>query len=185
MVGVRQRTVVTNKPGRSDEVLDADQQLRIADRVKTHFESVAPKRPPKPSRSESDSTRDLSSFAGGGSDDMTIPEFHKFQSLRSQSQDVISGKGGGDLWEEFVETEYYKKLDSIDKNHHTTGSGFIKVGNEANGYDLRLKGGSDDDESGRGIADSCFRSNPATNDWIPCAEEQILHVSSKPNRSES
>ncbi|XP_057957858.1 uncharacterized protein LOC131150843 isoform X2 [Malania oleifera] len=176
------------KPSRSDEVVEAEKQLRIADQVRTHFNSVAPKRPAKPNRSESDPSNtspDVGTFDGD------IPEFHKFQSLQSQSQcqAVISAEGGATVQEEFVETQYYKELDSVDKQHHTTGSGFIKVVKESseNGYDLHLQGGGRRREDGGRVAVvPCFRSNPATNDWIPAVEEglQVIHVSSKPNRSE-
>ncbi|GKF88674.1 hypothetical protein Tco_0259551, partial [Tanacetum coccineum] len=67
--------------------------------------------------------------------------------------------------EEFVETGYYKQLVSIDKEHHTTGNGFIKVAREDNGndstYDIRLNTGTN------GVYKDLVKSNPATNDWVP------------------
>lgn len=70
------------KPGRSDEVLEADQQQRITAQIRAHFDSITPKRPAKPSRSESDSPLSSPSHAANG----TIPELHKFRTLQSQSQ---------------------------------------------------------------------------------------------------
>lgn len=136
------------KPGRSDEVLEADQQQRITAQIRAHFDSITPKRPAKPSRSESDSPLSSPSHAANG----TIPELYKFRTLQSQSQSeshvrkllslttllsiqpcfvdfwfwllsnsqaMISTDGSGMLQEEFVETHYYKELGSIDKQHHT------------------------------------------------------------------
>lgn len=79
MVG--QRTVT--KPSRSDEVLDADEQLRIADKIRAQFETLAPKRPVKPNRSESDSSTPTP--VESTTVDVTIPELDKFRALRSQS----------------------------------------------------------------------------------------------------
>lgn len=80
LAGVDQWTVT--KPSRSDEVLDADEQVRIANRVRAQIDSMAPKRPTKPNRSEPDSiapTNDQSAANGN------IPELDKLRSLQSQS----------------------------------------------------------------------------------------------------
>lgn len=56
-----------------------------------------------------------------------------------------------------------------------TGSGFIKVVNQTNGniYDLQLNGGY---ENGRAKE---FKTNPATNDWIPSKDDyQVFDTSS-------
>ncbi|OWM82141.1 hypothetical protein CDL15_Pgr001715 [Punica granatum] len=170
------------KPSRSDEVVDAEQQLRMADQVRAQFDSIAPKRPAKPSRSESDSEQ-VTSDVGGGD----IPELDKLRSLQSQSQIAISKVGGGApvIADEFVETQYYTELCSIDRQHHTTGNGFINVergGDEAR-YGIQL-------ERGHGWGGVYrrpeIRSNPAMNDWVPIPEEdhRQVYVSSKPNRSE-
>ncbi|PSS21255.1 Eukaryotic peptide chain release factor GTP-binding subunit like [Actinidia chinensis var. chinensis] len=169
------------KPSRSDEVLDADEQARMADRVRAQFDSMAPKRPTKPNRSESDSTPTPLSEENTP----TIPEFQKFQSLQSQSQALFSETKIEQL-EEFVETQYYKQLDSVDKQHHTTGSGFIKLsssecGGGGEGNNLQLQNGY---ENGERVM--VLRTNPATNDWIPNMEDhQVIYVSGKPNRSDS
>ncbi|KAA8531636.1 hypothetical protein F0562_006647 [Nyssa sinensis] len=151
MVG--QSTVT--KPGRSDEVLDADQQLRITNQVRAQFDSMIPKRPTKPNRSESDSAPTSPLF----DENIPVPEFEKFRSLQSQSHVIISDANTM-IQDEFVETQYYQQLDSIDKQHHTTGNGFIKVRNEDrdDGYDLRLQRGY---ENG-GHREMLFRTNPAT-----------------------
>ena len=71
------------KPSRSDEVLDVDQQLRIASEIKAQFESIAPKRPVKPNRSEPDSSTPTP--VESTAVDQNIPELNKFQALQSQS----------------------------------------------------------------------------------------------------
>jgi len=81
LIMVGQRTVT--KPSRSDEVLDADEQLRIADKIRAQFETLAPKRPVKPNRSESDSSTPTP--VESTTVDETIPELDKFRALRSQS----------------------------------------------------------------------------------------------------
>ncbi|CAK9166827.1 unnamed protein product [Ilex paraguariensis] len=52
--------------------------------------------------------------------------------------------------EEFVETQYYKELDSIDKQHYATGSGFIKVVSEKSEeeYALQLPGAEENINGG-------------------------------------
>ncbi|KAI5076639.1 hypothetical protein GOP47_0008704 [Adiantum capillus-veneris] len=78
--------------------------------------------------------------------------------------------------EEFVETEYYKDLNAVDKSlHHTTGSGFIQVEkNSAPVLDL----------SSSGLTRTKSGCNPATNDWIPAESTMEMHASEKPRRSE-
>ncbi|XP_042508783.1 uncharacterized protein LOC122084538 [Macadamia integrifolia] len=175
---------VVRKPSRSDEVVEAEEQLRIASKIKDHFDSMAPKRPIKPNRSEPDSSSSFSTVSS--LDEENVPEYHKFLSLKSQQSDPIFSEGSSSVQEEFVETPYYKDLISIDKQHHTTGSGFIRVGESfGDGYGLELnRGGRDHVRAGETVA---FRSNPATNDWIPSTEEagEANFVSSKPNRSEN
>ncbi|OAY33708.1 uncharacterized protein LOC110629917 [Manihot esculenta] len=168
------------KPSRSDEVLDTDQQLQIANQVRAQFDSIAPKRPAKPNRSESES--DTTPPKPVPSDADQIPELDRLRSLQSQSSGIFSAEGALVEQDEFVETHYYKELDSIDKQHHTTGSGFIRVVGEenTNGYNIELPRGHGVDS----LVSGC-RSNPATNDWIPnlVVDDQAF-VSSKPNRSE-
>ncbi|XP_019195363.1 PREDICTED: uncharacterized protein LOC109189085 isoform X1 [Ipomoea nil] len=168
MVGRR----VVSKPSRSDEILDPDQQLQIAEQVRAQFDALAPKRPAKPNRSEPDSS--LPMPAG----DIPIPELDKLQSLRSQAVFLETDKVEQ---EEFVETHYYDELVSIDKQHHTTGTGFIKVGGE-NGYEFQLNQGQEN--CSNGFKAAVFKTNPGTNDWIPSVEDQVQFSSSKPNRSE-
>ena len=54
-----------------------------------------------------------------------------------------------------------------------TGTGFIRVEREEGNYDIQLTGihgGS------YGIVQSGFRSNPATNDWIPKSDEDLVWI---------
>ncbi|EXB59541.1 hypothetical protein L484_009299 [Morus notabilis] len=175
--------LTATKPSRSDEVLDSDQQLKITSQIRAQFDSMAPKRPTKPNRSEPDLS--LSPSPVETTIDQTIPELDKLRSLQAQSQVVISDEGDTTVTEEFVETQYYRELDSIDKQHHTTGSGFIKVVKEGSeeGDDqvIQLREGH---FGGVGTAPGGYRSNPATNDWVPKIDEDQIFISSKPNRSE-
>ncbi|GMH14816.1 hypothetical protein Nepgr_016657 [Nepenthes gracilis] len=169
------------KPSRSDEVVDSDQQLRIANQIRAHFDSMCPKRSTKPNRSESDSALPP---PGTLYVDGIIPELEKLKSLQSESQVVFSTENGA-VQDDFTETEYYKELESVEKQHHTTGTGFIKVEDEG------AETGPDYDfprvihnEGERKTLLSAFRSNPATNDWIPSAVvNQVACPSSKPIRS--
>lgn len=116
---------------------------------------------------------------------------------------MLSAEGVTGAQEEYVETQYYNELHSIDKQHHTvtyqfnhiyvsvlnfwifvlnldffsffeqTGNGFIRVVGEVGegGYDILLQEGTG------GMAYTGFRSNPATNDWVPnIDEDQVLGV---------
>lgn len=182
MVG--QETVI--KPSRSDEVLDPDQQVQITNQVRALFDSMVPKRPSKPNRSDPDFTPSDPLFPYTVSSTCN-PELDKLQSLRSQA--VFSCCSNSTVSEdEYLETQYYKELDSIDKHHHTTGSGFIKVvsENEENGCkDVGIERGT---VNGEGYSNRHLicKSNPATNDWIPSVDDgQVGYVSSKPDRSEN
>ncbi|MFS7947444.1 hypothetical protein Hanom_Chr06g00548341 [Helianthus anomalus] len=110
MVG---QPTVTVKPSRSDDIIDPHQQLQISEQVRSHFDSILPKRPPKPNRSDPVESGSLSDEPV-----TTIPELIKFQSLISQSQGIVSDSNVA-VEEEFVETGYYKELVSIDEEHHT------------------------------------------------------------------
>ncbi|KAL2906357.1 Meiotically up-regulated gene 60 protein [Bienertia sinuspersici] len=157
MVG--QRLPAVNKPSRSDEVVDPQHQVQITDKVKAQFESMAPKRPIKPNRSEPDAHAASLGHQPNNSQ-QPIPELQNLLSLNSTHHQVT-----GEEWveqEEFVETQYYKQLESIDKQHHTTGTGFIKATKEGgeNGEKYKFNGGEMKME-----VLSEYKSNPATNDW--------------------
>ncbi|XP_045812244.1 uncharacterized protein LOC123906378 isoform X2 [Trifolium pratense] len=182
MVG--QLTTTTTKPSRSDDVLDIQEQIRITNQIKAQFDAITPKRPIKPNRSEPETQQnDVVDF--NFSSHNNIPELQKLESLQSNSQILPSEDGLVDAQHEFVETQYYNKLLSIDKQHHTTGSGFIKAVREGgeDGYEIQLP------VRGVDVGENQFRdykSNPATNDWVPNLDHEHLDfVSSKPNRSES
>lgn len=166
------------KPSRSDEILDAQQQWQIAEQIKSHFEALAPKRPRKPLRSES--SDDYPDVQDDPSYDIP-PELKKYQELNSRSESLFVGENGEGLPEEFVETDYYKDLNAIDKVHHPPGDAFIKLDCNGGSY-FRL---AYQEESGL-MERIPVRSNPATNDWVPSPvddQETVLAVSSKPIRS--
>ncbi|KAK9163785.1 hypothetical protein Syun_004687 [Stephania yunnanensis] len=96
--------------------------------------------------------------------DDSIPELTKLRQLSSESQSICPEKefSGTQVEEEFIETQYYTKLNSIDKQHHTTGTGFIRVSEESKGsssFQLQQKREEAEVKTRLG-------SNPATNDWI-------------------
>ncbi|RZB57469.1 receptor kinase-like protein Xa21 [Glycine soja] len=142
---------------------------------------IGPKRPIKPNRSEPDAVFQYPVAAASVNN---IPELHKFQSLQSPSHAIISSAGFVDAQDEFVETQYYKELASIDKQHHTTVSGFIKAAREGGEgeYEIQLP---NNHVNAAETQPRSYKSNPATNDWVPNSDEHQVFVSSKPNRSES
>lgn len=76
----RQGHSVVTKPSRSDEVLDADEQIKIANEVRAHFDSLAPKRHTKPNRSEQDMADSAMPLLRHD-----MPEHDRLLSLQSQS----------------------------------------------------------------------------------------------------
>ncbi|KAJ0984070.1 hypothetical protein J5N97_002426 [Dioscorea zingiberensis] len=160
------------RPDRSDAHLSSEQQAKIEEETRDYFESVAPKRHTKPSRSEYSS---LYSDALQPSDQKSIPELDKFQELESDPQKLVYS--GSEVAEEYVETEYYTDLISIDKQHHTTGTGFIKI-EEPNGSCFELTQASD-----ATAALASVKFNPAANELIPSADT-VIPVPHKPNHSD-
>ncbi|OMP01897.1 hypothetical protein COLO4_11498 [Corchorus olitorius] len=152
------------------------QQQQIANQVRAQFDVLAPKRPTKPNRSEPDLATTTTTTLPPPVH-QNIPELDKLRSLQqSQSHVKISVEGDGLEQDEFVETQYYKQMDSIAKEHHTTGTGFIRVvkeGGEGNGYDIQLENGQ---AAGNLVNRPIFRSNPATNDWIPNVDEDQVFM---------
>ncbi|KAH9610386.1 hypothetical protein KSS87_023623 [Heliosperma pusillum] len=78
--------MMVNKPSRSDEVVDQDQQLQVANQVRVHFESIAPKRPIKPNRSDPDPDTDASIATHHQAHSEPIPELNRLHHLKSHSQ---------------------------------------------------------------------------------------------------
>jgi len=110
--------LTTTKPSRSDEVLNTEEQIKITNQIKAQFDALTQKRPIKPNRSEPETQQNPvdSTFS---SHNIPPPELEKLQSLQSNSQTILSSKGLVDAQDEFVETQYYNQLLSIDKQHHT------------------------------------------------------------------
>uniref|UniRef100_A0A0R0FER8 Uncharacterized protein n=1 Tax=Glycine max TaxID=3847 RepID=A0A0R0FER8_SOYBN len=113
-----------------------------------------------------------------------LSNFSKLQSLSLSENSlslklaIISSAGFVDAQDEFVETQYYKELASIDKQHHTTVSGFIKAAREGGEgeYEIQLP---NNHVNAAETQPRSYKSNPATNDWVPNSDEH------QPNRSES
>ncbi|KAL4297909.1 hypothetical protein GQ457_12G028240 [Hibiscus cannabinus] len=158
------------RPNRSDVHLSVEEEAKLEEQTREYFHDKAPKRHTKPQRSEYSSK-----YVDAAVDAGDIPEYAEFQRLENDPQKIVYN--GSEVREEFVETEYYKDLNCVDKQHHTTGSGFIKV-DDTNGRNFSLEPDSDT---------SCHASckgNPATNDWIPAASDAVYLASDKPSRSD-
>ncbi|KAL6609877.1 hypothetical protein ACP70R_039846 [Stipagrostis hirtigluma subsp. patula] len=166
--------MATTRPARSEPHLTPEEAARVEAEVRGYFESVAPRRPAKPPRS--DPSEDAVAAADGGSD---LPELRKLRDLEAKPQKLVLDGGGDVDGEEYVETRYYDGLNCIDKQHHTTGTGFIKV-ERANGSSFNVS-------TAAGYSSASFvrcKSNPATNDWVP-SSETVIPASNKPSRSDS
>ena len=168
--------MATTRPARSDQHLPPEEAARVEAEVRGYFDSIAPRRPAKPPRSDPSDAgvggAEVVSAAGGD-----FSELRKLRDLEAKPQKLVLD--GGDVnGEEYVETQYYDGLNCIDKQHHTTGTGFIKV--------ERPNGSSFNVTTVACSSDSLVRrtSNPATNDWIP-SSETVIPVSNKPSRSDS
>jgi hypothetical protein len=167
--------MATTRPARSDPHLPPEEAARVEAEVRGYFDSVAPRRPAKPPRS--DPSEDAAAEAGAGDGD--LPELRKLQDLAAKPQKlVLHGAWDVDGGEEYIETRYYDGLNCIDKQHHTTGTGFIKV-DRPNGSPLNVTATGFSSDSY-----VCCMSNPATNDWIP-SSEIVIPASNKPSRSDS
>ncbi|XP_059297685.1 uncharacterized protein LOC132050453 [Lycium ferocissimum] len=166
----------TIRPNRSDVHVSKEEEAKMEEETREYFDGIAPKRHTKPQRSEYSST--YADDIITSSDDGTIPEHLEFQRLENNDPQKLVYKGSSQMTQEFVETEYYKDLNGIDKQHHTTGTGFIKVENEnGNTYSIGTDSATD--------SSHVYKGNPATNDWIPSAVDEANFISEKPNRSES
>ncbi|XP_028246187.1 uncharacterized protein LOC114423572 [Glycine soja] len=169
------------RPNRSDIHLSAEEEATIEAKTRDYFDGVAPQRHTKPQRSEY-SAQYVDAFSNAhhsssSSSSSSIPEFMQFQRLENDPQEKKLEYNGSQVPEEFVETEYYQDLNSVDKHHHTTGTGFIKV--EKNGNDFHIEPDND-----TGCHHSC-KCNPATNDWVPSPSNEVGFNSDKPNRSDN
>ncbi|GJN14571.1 hypothetical protein PR202_gb01414 [Eleusine coracana subsp. coracana] len=168
--------MATTRPARSDPHLSPEEAARVEAEVRVYFDSVAPRRPAKPPRSDPSEDAAAAEAGDGGGD---LPELRKLQDLAAEPQKlVLDGAGDVDGGEEYVETRYYDGLNCIDKQHHTTGTGFIKVERpNSNSLNVATAGYSS-------ASNVRCMSNPATNGWIP-SSETIIPASNKPSRSDS
>ncbi|XP_042510506.1 uncharacterized protein LOC122085946 [Macadamia integrifolia] len=162
------------RPNRSDVHLSEKEEMRIEDETRGYFDGLAPKRHSKPQRSEYSSQ--YADTIGNTSD--VIPEFVKFQQLENDPQKLVYK--GNDATEEYVETEYYKDLNCVDKQHHTTGTGFIGTENINGGSCFKIA-----PDTTCSACHSSSRGNPATNDWIPATGDKVTVRSDKPTRSDT
>eukprot|EP00252_Welwitschia_mirabilis_P022290 TRINITY_DN5990_c0_g1_i1.p1 TRINITY_DN5990_c0_g1~~TRINITY_DN5990_c0_g1_i1.p1 ORF type:complete len:149 (+),score=40.88 TRINITY_DN5990_c0_g1_i1:157-603(+) len=147
--------------------------MLISSRIRRHFEDLAPKRPRKPTRSDNDLIEEEKQLQ-----EMEIPELKKLQYLNSLQHQMIFRSNADGGFEEFTEADYYRDLNAMDKIHHATGSGFIRVDADQDGSYFRFK------SDGQGCLERVpVASNPACNDWISETDMGFGYVSNKPERS--
>ncbi|KAF3439528.1 hypothetical protein FNV43_RR17806 [Rhamnella rubrinervis] len=161
------------RPNRSDTHLSSEQEAEIEAKTRDYFNGVVPKRHTKPQRSEYSSN-----YVDLLSPHDTSPEFVEFQRLQNDPQKL--GYKTNEVSDEFVETEYYKDLNCVGKQHHTTGTGFINIDKTTGDNRYILEPDSDT------TCHTSCKGNPATNDWVPeAANYQIPLDSGKPRRSDN
>ncbi|CAL5202456.1 unnamed protein product [Lathyrus oleraceus] len=161
------------RPNRSDTHLSPEEEATIEAKTRHHFDEAAPKRHTKPQRSEY-----ASQYVDKNLSDHSVPEMLQFQRLENDPAEKKLIYDGKEVAEEFVETEYYKDLNSVDKNHHTTGKGFIQV--EKSDTSFHIEPDNDSHE-----CHQSSKGNPATNDWVPAPFTEEDSHSDKPNRSDN
>lgn len=179
MVGVG--TQHTLKPSRSEELSSPEEQERRALEVQQYLEAHTPKRHLKPARSDA-SDQFVAAFGGQHDDDdndspSEPPECHKYEELLAHST-PLQTQGSGVVSEDYTESGYYANLAAIDKQHHTTGTGFISTGAPVQSF--HLSAGACE-SSGLRHRHPC---NPAMNEWQP-APDTASPFTHKPLRSES
>jgi hypothetical protein len=178
MVGVG--TQHTLKPSRSEELSSPEEQERRALEVQQYLEAHTPKRHLKPARSDA-SDQFVAAFGGQHDDDNDSPseppECHKYEELLAHST-PLQTQGSGVVSEDYTESGYYANLAAIDKQHHTTGTGFIFTGAPVQSFHLSA---SACESLGLRHRHPC---NPAMNEWQP-APDTASPFTHKPLRSES
>ncbi|KAL2956098.1 hypothetical protein AAZX31_18G066200 [Glycine max] len=112
------------RPNRSDIHLSAEEEATIEAKTREYFDGVAPQRHTKPQRSDY-SAQYVDAFSNAHHSSLTIPELTQFQLLQNDPQEKKLVYNGSQVPEEFVETEYYQDLNSVDKHHHTVFSSIL------------------------------------------------------------
>ncbi|KAJ6809001.1 uncharacterized protein M6B38_164000 [Iris pallida] len=163
-----------SRPDRSDAHLPPEVEAEMEQTTREYFEDVAPKRHTKPSRSDYSS---VYSDKLKQSNQDPIPEHDKLRHLQEDQQKLVCD--GSEVAQEYVETEYYKDLNEVDKQHHTTGTGFIKTEKSIEEGCFALT----PDSTACACSHPSSKGNPATNEWTPSADP-VIPVSDKPSRSD-
>ncbi|XP_024538039.1 uncharacterized protein LOC112348910 [Selaginella moellendorffii] len=122
----------SGKPSRSDDLLSPEEQSRLAALVREHFDSSAPRRAPKPARSEGGSDQPWSCDGGP----VISPEEQRLRQLLAASEvryfdrflpRLPNGMGVVSS-DDYTENEYYKGLNSVgcDSQHYTVFTKSLK-----------------------------------------------------------
>ncbi|CAI5473413.1 unnamed protein product [Closterium sp. Yama58-4] len=113
------------KPSRSDEVLPPEQQAAATAKVEQYFQSQAPRRAPKPSRSEAGEGEGV--FGADDAVAVDLPERRALAHLVAHAEPVCpSGTPEVHDPEHHPATSYYQHL-QYDGPHCPTGKGFIRL----------------------------------------------------------
>lgn len=152
-----------DRPNRSDIHLSKEEEERKQEETRDYFDELAPKRHSKPQRSEHSSN-----YVDANTTSDVIPELAVFQRLENDPQ-KLDYSNGSQATEEFVETDYYKDLNCVGKQHYKTGTGFIKMEDNGsiNGKNYSIEPDLDI------IHHASYKGNPATNDWIPSGDNEF------------
>lgn len=165
------RMVGADKPNRSEEQSGTQEEVeKHAQQVQDFLDANAPKRQLKPARSDAAEKMTSIDMVSG-----EPPERSKYLHLVASGV-PLETRGSGDVSAEFTESDYYQSMGAIDKAHHTTGTGFIKMDKSDDDFQLS--------EGDRAEMHARRRCNPAMNDWEPAASGPF-ESSNKPTRSES
>jgi len=170
--------VGAGKPNRSEEQGTPEEQEQHAQQVRAYLDANAPRRQLKPARSDAaDMLANMTQDEHTNITGSDPPEHAKYVQLVANGV-PLETLGSGDMIEDYTESKYYQHMAAIDKAHHTTGSGFIKMDKTPEGFHLSTY------QHESGAPRERHSGNPAMNDWEP-APDTTMSASSKLSRSES
>ncbi|GJP42414.1 hypothetical protein CLOM_g1979 [Closterium sp. NIES-68] len=150
------------KPSRSDEVLPPEEQAAATAKVEQYFESQAPRRAPKPSRSEAGEGGAV--LGAGDAVAVDLPERRALAHLVAHSGPVCPvGTPEVADPEHHPATSYYEHL-HFDGPHCPTGKGFIKLDAKA---EVPVHVVEHHAPPPPLLVHSHPHTNPARDDWAP------------------
>ena len=166
------------KPSRREDLGTPEEQEEHTRKVREYLDANTPKRVMKPGRSDTDDVPGMNHDGSNGDSISDPPERMKYLQLLANGV-PLETLGSAEVDEDYTESEYYKYMAAINKEHHTTGTGFIKVEKTPEGFHFHA-----DSAQGSKSFRERYRCNPAMNDWEPAHDTSFV-TSNKPLRSES